>query len=353
MKPKTSHHPAGQWTALSILVLASAQLSLATPEAAPSGESEVADFIQTDIRADSRLRGAEIDVRIENNIAILTGTANSLAQAERATTRANASEGVLAVSNQVRIKPGKTGDLAARAKAVLAKQKTFTANGVAVTADGSRVLLNGEVGTPDEKDLAREIVSEVPGVLAIENNLTVTYEGIREDSQITEQLHFIIQDDPLYEGLDLVASVKSGTATLSGEVGSRGELDRLIRRSYVTGVTDVQVSNLSINRNLQMEGLVDKNYSREESLAALKGALAADPRIDARTIRSEMADGVITLSGSVRQITESDAVESTARGIPGVLSVSNQLRISNSGTEMATAKREVESASVPVMQASR
>lgn len=352
MKPMTSHLKARQWATLSLLAIGSANFAFATPEAAPSGDSEVAEFIHMDLNADPKLRGADMNISIENGIAILTGSANSLAQAERATARANASEGVRAVSNQLVIKPGKTADLIARAKTVLAKQKTFTADGVTVTANGPRISLVGKVGTPDEKDLAREIVSEVPGVLAIDNNLTVTYEGIREDSQITEQLHLIIQDDPLYEGLDLIASVKSGTVTFSGEVGSRGELDRLVRRSYVTGVTDVQISNIGINGNLKMEGVMDKNYSQEESLAALKGALAADPRIDAKNIRSEMADGVITLKGNVSQLAESDIAESTARGIPGVLSVSNELKISG-GTEVAAAKSEFKSASAPVMQASR
>lgn len=305
-----------------------------------------------DLNADRRLRGAEVNVSIEKGIAILTGSANSLAQAERATARANASEEVRAVSNQVLIKPGTSADLIVKAKAALAKQKTFTANGIAVTANGPRISLAGKVGTPDEKDLAREIVSEVPGVLAIDNNLAVTYEGIREDSQITEQLHFIIQDDPLYEGLDLVATVKDGTVTIKGEVGSRGEIDRLVRRSYVTGVTDVKISGLTINSNLKMEGVEDKDYSQDQSLDALNHALAADPRINAASISSTMADGIITLNGNVRQLAESDAAESTARGIPGVLSVSNELKISTE-SELATVKKETNSISAPLMQASR
>lgn len=352
MKPMTSHHKAGQWATLSLIAIGSAHLAFATPEAAPSGDSEAAEFIQMDLNADSRLRGSEMNVSIKGGIAIITGSAKSIAQTERATARAIANEGVLAVSNQAVIKPGNGTDLVAKAKAALAKQKTFTADGVTVTANGPRISLIGKVGTPDERDLAREIVSEVPGVLAIDNNLTVTYEGIREDSQITEQLHFIIQDDPLYEGLHLVALVKDGTATLKGEVGSRGELDRLVRRSYVTGVTDVKISGLTINSNLKMEGLEDKDYTQEQSLEALSHALAADPRIHAENIRSTMTDGIVTLQGNVAQIAESDAAESTARGIPGVLSVTNELKASG-GTEVATAKNETKSVSVPVMQASR
>ncbi len=324
----------------------------ATPQAAPSGDSEIAEFIQMDVSADQKLRGSEINVRIENEIAILTGDARSLAQVERASSRAIASDGVSVVLSQLKIAPESESAVTENAKSALRKQRIFRADDVVASVSGNRVSLTGRVGTLDEKDLAREIVSEVPGVAAIDNNLVVTFEGIREDAQIAEQLKFVIKRDPLCEGLDLVASVKSGTVSLSGEVGSRGEYDRLIRRSYVTGVMDVQVSNLSINSDLAMEGLADKEYSAEQSLAALRAALNVDCRIEAKLIQSEMNEGVISLKGSVRTVAESDAVETTARGIPGVLRVANELKTTG-GLQIASVKREFAAASVPLMKPSR
>ncbi|MES2440255.1 MAG: BON domain-containing protein [Verrucomicrobiota bacterium] len=352
MKPNTSHQKAGQWATFSVIALSSANLLFATPQSAPSGESEIGEFIQMDISADKRLQGAEMNVRIENGIAIISGTAKTLAQTERASARAIASDGVNVVLNQVGIVPESSSNIVEKAKAALRKQKIFRADQVVVTANGSRVSLAGKVGVLDEKDLAREIVSEIPGVTAIDNDLTVTFEGIREDAQIAEQLHFLIKDDPLYEGLDLTATVKSGTVSLSGEVGSRGEYDRLVRRSYVTGIIDVQISGLSINSDLAMEGLADKEYSQDQSLEALKAALAIDSRINANLIETKMADGVITLKGSVGQIAESDAVETTARGIPGVLRVENELKIVRGG-EIAGTNREFKSASAPPLMKPR
>ena len=350
MKPKTSHQKAGQWATFSVIAISSANLLFATPQSAPSGESEVGEFIQMDISSDKKLQGSEMNVRIENGIAIISGTAVTLAQIERATARAIASEGVKVVLNQVSIASDPSSNIAEKAKTALRKQKIFLADGVVVSAQGSRISLSGKVGALDEKDLAREIVSEIPGVVAIDNNLVVTFEGIREDSQIASQLRFMINDDPLYEGLHLVANVKSGTVSLSGEVGSRGEYDRLVRRSYVTGITDVQVSALSINTDLAMEGLADKEYSQDQSMEALKAALNVDSRIDAKTIQPEMSVGVVTLKGSVPNIAASDAVESTARGIPGILRVSNELKI-DGGTEIAAARGGLKFASVaPLMK---
>lgn len=121
-------------------------------------------------------------------------------------------------------------------------------------------------------------------------------------------------------------------------MGSRSEFDRLVRRSYVIGVMDVGVSELAIDRQLAMEGLADKDYSREESLAALRAAFEADSRLVATKLHPEMGeDGVMTLKGTVRSLEESDAAEFTARSIPGVLRVSNRLKIQPGAAKLADA----------------
>jgi osmotically-inducible protein OsmY len=349
MKPKLLYQEIGRWAPLPLLVIGSANFLYATPQAAPSGDIEIARFIQMDMSADKRMQGADIKVRVEKNIAALTGDVRSLAQAERATARAIASDGVDAVLNQTMISPAPR--IAENAKEALRGQKMFRPDGIVVSVKGARISLSGSAGTPDEKELAREVISEVPGVVAVDNNINVTYEGIREDSQIAEQLRFLIKDDPLCEGLDLAVSVKSGTVSLSGQVGSRSEYDRLIRRSYVTGVMEVRTAKLSVETDLAMEGLVDKDYSKEQSLQAFHAVMDADNRVDPSTVRAALDDGVMTLKGSVNSIATRDVVESTARGIPGVLRVSDELKISDGGG--AVASRQFAVASPPLVIPSR
>lgn len=340
------------WAAFTAIAIGSASLALATPQAAPEGASEIAEFIQMDVSNDSQMKGAEVTVEIKDNIAVLSGNARSLAQTERAGARAIASTGVHAVVNRISVEPQATANLIAGTKAILKAQKIIDSKKIAISASGNRISLRGEVGTLDEKDLAREIVSEVPGVIAIDNDLTVNFEGIRGDSQIQEQLKFIIKDDPLYEGLDLIATVKDGTVKLSGQVGSKGEYDRLVRRSYVTGVMDVQISGLSIERHLALEGLGDKDYNKEESVIALNKALDIDTRVDAKAIRVGWEEGVVSLKGNVDTVASRDIVESTARAIPGVLRVDNELRIS-SGSGLATNSDEFKAASPALVKDSR
>lgn len=352
MKPEKTFQPRGPWSALAAVAFGSTAVASATPQLEPEGAAEIAGFIRLDLEADTRMKGADVNIRMDDGVAILTGDAGSLAQAERATARTIASKGVRAVVNQITVRPVAASDIPGKVKAALQAQKMMQADGISVSVSGSRVRLAGKVGVWDEKDLAREIVSEVPGVTMIENDLVVTDEGVRDDSQIEQQLRFMIQDDPLYDGLDLTVSVKSGTASLTGEVGSRGEFDRLVRRSYVTGVTDVSIVGLGIDGSLVMEGLDDKNPSPEEALASLKEALAKDSRVPAAAINASLKEGVVILKGEVRGQAESDAAEATSRAIPGVLRVSNELKIS-SGYASVGRRAEMKVASPPLMRPGR
>ena len=349
MKPEKSLQSYGRWASFAAAALGSATFANATPELGPESSAEVASFIQMDIDSDSRMKGAEVKVTVDDGVAILTGEAYSLAQAQRAAARTIASNGVRSIVNQIRVRPGDSSVLAAKVRSALSQQKLFPANEVAVTVSGTRVTLGGQVGVWDEKDLAREVVSEVPGVDSIRNELVVTDEGIRTDEQIARQLSFMIGDDPLYHGLDLTVTVKDGTASLSGEVGSQGEFNRLVRRSYVTGVVDVNIVGLGIDGSLIMEGLGDKNPSPEEALTNLRHALAKDSRIVADGIETSLQDGVVSLKGEVADIAESEAVEATARAIPGVIRVSNELKVST-GTFATTRRADIKAASAPLVK---
>ncbi len=337
--------------ALGLLILVGTATASPEMQVAPDNDNaaEAVSFIQTDINADSRMKGAAISVGIDDGIAVLTGRAASLSQSERAVSRTVASSAVKAVVNQVVIDGIRSEDPVGNARTALRSQTMIRASDIRVVGKSGHLSLSGEVGTWDEKELARQIISEIPGVAAIENNLTVNFEGIRTDAQIEQQLKFLIQDDPLYEGLHLTVAVKDGMVRLGGTVGNKGEFDRLVRHSYVTGVVDVQISGLNIDSDLAMEGLADKDYSRDESIAVLKEALNKDSRVDAAGIKLAMEDGVVTLKGAVGDPGQKEAVESTARAIPGVLRVSNQLKVRKS-TELAGNPQRVVAASPPLLK---
>ncbi len=312
---------------LSAATLGSTAFAYATPQMDPESPADVAEFIQMELYHDQEMKGAEVGLTIENGIATLTGTASSLSQLERASTKVFANPEVLTVVNRIEINPAEEAAVLFGAKEMLQNQKLIDASGLKITASGTRIILDGEVGSTDEGELAREIVSETPGITAVENRLSVNFQSIRTDEQIASQLEYGVNDDPVYAGLDLKPQVKDGVVAWSGEVGTRQEYDRLVRNSYVTGVIEVEMSGLTINGDLAMEAVEDKNYSSSQSLEALTAAYKNDPRIKDGVLSAKITDGIVSLKGSVSSIEARDAAELTARSIPGVLEVSNKLTV--------------------------
>ena len=338
MKHPSSFSNLSRWAAFSAAALGTVTLLVATPQMDPEGVTEVSEFLQMEIYHDTMMEGSEVTVGIEERIAILTGTVTSLAQAERAATKALTSPDVLTVVNQIKIVPQEGPEILSHARSLLASQEVIDNSRISVSTIGSHLILEGNVGSLDEGELAREIVSEAPGATAVENRLVVDFQSNRSDKQITNQLQYTVNDDPLFTGLDIVPEVKDGIVAWNGEVGSRGEFDRLIRRSYVTGVFEVDVSGVSVNGDLAMEAVEDKNYSPSQSIEALTAAINHDSRLKGEKISAEMNAGIITLTGSVETTAQSDAAELTARCIPGVLGVSNQLSIAGADEVAANPK---------------
>lgn len=343
MKTKTSEPFARM---LAVAMITSTAFSFATPELAPGTAGEISEFIAMDISTDSHMQDAKVNVRIKDGIAILTGRATTLDQAERAAERAMAAVKVRAVVNQIEVRPATaaTSTLLENVRKALDENPALDAKRITLHGSGGKLVLNGEVGTWDEQEIARETASRVPGVTAIENRTEVVFDSVRTDAQITEQLRQLIANDPLYDGLALSASVKEGIVRLKGELGSRGEYDRLVRRASVTGVFEVNADRLTINSDLKMEAVEDKHFPPEEMMAALRDAMKTDSRLAGAEISSQLAEGVVTLSGQVPEEGMRTAAESTARGVPGVLAVDNRIHVGEASP------RPLVSASAPLVK---
>ena len=316
-----------------MMLAAALNTATATPEMGPSGGPETADFIAMDLKADRKLVGCKVDVAVENSIATLSGTALSLQQADRAVARAKATAGVRAVINRVKIIDPVAKDvvLAERIQQRLVQNHAIDATRVKVNVDHRQALLTGEVGSWDEQEIAREIATEIPGISEVESRLEVTYDTIRSDDAIREQIRYIVADDPLFAGVNIDVMVKDGVVSLGGEVGSTGEKAQLVHLSHVTGVTEVWADDIMINSDLAMEGMNGKVPSDHDTLKALHAAVAADPRLSHSDIRGELSGKMMKLSGSVPNREARAAAESTARGLPGVAFVSNEIRVVDEG----------------------
>ncbi len=331
-----------------MVLVAAMGTALATPEAGPAGDAGTADFIEMDVEADQIMIGSRIAVKVRDGIATLTGTVLSLEQSERAAARAAATEGIRGVVSLVKIVDpvAKDNVLADRMQLRLANHPAIDASRVKVTVSDRIATLSGRIGSWDEQELARDIATEIPGIRRIENHLEVTFDTIRTDEAIAAQIRHMIARDPLYSGVPIDVSVKEGVVSLGGEVGSTGEKEQLVHTSHVTGVTEVWADDIMINSDLAMEGLRGKVSTPAATLRALDAAFAQDPRLQGADIRATLVGSRVTLGGTAPNEDARAAAESTARGVPGILMVSNEIRVGGLTAPTAALPRDQRIAAV-------
>ncbi|MES2474981.1 MAG: BON domain-containing protein [Verrucomicrobiota bacterium] len=343
MKPKSFLRQSSPWIASVVITLSSLSSAHATPSALPTGDQEIAAFVELEVNLDQQAEGAGIKVRMDEGVAILKGRALSLAQAERAARRAMSTVGVDSVVNAVAIQSHPAAQMLGEIENSLKKQRMVDTAEVSFSLNGSRVTLKGSVNSSTDRELVRSLVAGVAGVSSIGNELEVTGDAPLKDFQIAEQLRFLIRNDTAFQGLDIAVSVSSGSVALRGEIGSSDEMGRLMRLCRVDGVSGFRTSGLSINADLAMEAFEDKEYGTSEALRSLALAFRKDERIRPESIAVKMQDRTLTLSGMVEHRTASDAAEANARAIPGIAEVVNRLVVE------PASHPEVQAASAPLV----
>lgn len=188
--------------------------------------------------------------------------------------------------------------------------------GVAVS-DGT-VRLSGEVGSYPEKLLACRVAQRVHGVTAIAQEITVhSAWGPASDIDLAREA-----GEALDRAVDVPASVKvtvhGNVVTLSGAVDrqfQREAADRAVH--YIRGVTGV--FNLVTIRPVAMVA---------GAKAAITAAFVRNARIESKhvTVTTD-GGGRATLEGTVRSWAESRQAEHACWAAPGVVDVTNDLRI--------------------------
>ncbi len=203
-----------------------------------------------------------ISVTINGETALLHGQATSIDEAERHAAKLQADPSVRKLINRITISNGDVTDreLLRRVTGVLKDQALIEADRVKPVVSDRKAVLTGEIGSLDERDLAIELVSRVAGITEIEDRMEVTFDTIRTDAQISRQIEFLVADDPRFDGAEISAHVTDGIVRLSGMIGSRELWDRLVGRSYVTGVFAVEAHEVSINRGLAAESVARNDH---------------------------------------------------------------------------------------------
>ncbi|MGG5216857.1 MULTISPECIES: molecular chaperone OsmY [Rahnella] len=145
------------------------------------------------------------------------------------------------------------------------------------------------------------------------------------DSAITAKVKSALVDDKAIKSSDISVTTNAGVVTLSGFVGSQAEAEQAV--AAATKVEGVK----SVSDKLHTKDSKDqsvKGYAGDSATtASVKAKLLADDIVPSRNVKVETTEGVVQLSGAVKDQAQSDRAESVAKTVDGVKSVKNDLKV--------------------------
>jgi len=196
------------------------------------------------------------------------------------------------------------------------------AGAVKVEADDGKVKLTGTVPTYSARRAAQEDAWLVPGVRAVDNQLSVVYESdtqVPADAQVGTNLANIISWDSDLENADIDASIEDGWVTLRGAVDAYWKKLRAEElASTLTGVHGV-TNELAV--------VPSRSYEDKLVADSLVAALERTIPSDVEFVNVQVDRGEVTLTGSVSSLPAFRAAQQTAEYTPGVVAVNNELTI--------------------------
>jgi len=190
---------------------------------------------------------------------------------------------------------------------------------VGVEVDKGVVTLTGTVTSWAKRSAAQEAARRVIGVHDVANDIKVKTPGAltRTDTDIAQAVRQSLQWDVFVPDEKITSTVSDGWVTLDGTVenwSDRADAERAVRN--LTGVKGV-VNRITVVPARPVTGDIRKSIEQ---------VLERRAEREAKQIRVDVQDGVVTLTGAVNSWAERKAVVAAARFTHGVRDVKDHLR---------------------------
>lgn len=188
---------------------------------------------------------------------------------------------------------------------------------IVVSAREGVVTLAGHVPTYADRWAAEKATKAVAGVRAIANEIEVKPGAMRTDEEIATAAINALKANVAVPADEIKVIVSDGWITLEGSVGlwhQKNAAEAALRSLWgVKGITN----------DIQLSPHIDAGDIRGKIHAAFKRH--AD--VDADSVKVEVADGTVTLTGVVHSWHEREDAEQAAWAAPGVTRVKNDLAL--------------------------
>jgi hyperosmotically inducible periplasmic protein len=192
------------------------------------------------------------------------------------------------------------------------------------------VILTGTVAQDAHKTLAGDTVAGLPGVKSVDNQLEIKGESPAEhsDAWIGMKVKTALLYHRNVSGTGTDVYVKDGVVSLRGEASSLAQKE--LTTEYARDIDNVkEVKNeMTIAKTpAQPSKTVAEKVDDASITAQVKSSLLSHRSTSALKTKVETTDGVVTLSGIVKNDAEKSLVTKLATDINGVDSVINNMTI--------------------------
>lgn len=208
-------------------------------------DSELAQRIMRELKWDSRIEWATINVQVTDAVATLTGLASSYAKKVAAQEAAHRVAGILDVANDIQVKPidrwmRTDTEIASAVRNALEWDALVPNELIQSTVSNGWVTLEGDVDYWREREDAERAILNLAGVVGVTNQITIRKRPV-DPKELREHIEYALERRADREAERLRVDVHDGSVDLWGRVHSWQEKRAVIGSiGHAPGVTEVK-----------------------------------------------------------------------------------------------------------------
>jgi hyperosmotically inducible protein len=229
-------------------------LGLQTAWARPQDtDAQLQAKIQDKVYHSGASQHGQVTVTFENGVATLNGTVDNLGSRLDAVKAASKVAGVTSVADNIRVSANVTPEqmVESARKEIVTYYAYGIFDNVRLEAQGSHLIVTGEVTQPYKKSDLGHILAHVTGVAKLDNNLEVLPNSPYDDHLRWQLAHAIYGTSELSTYAirpvpPIHIIVKNGNVTLEGAVGNNVDLKLAEMKARTTGLSFSVTNNLRV-----------------------------------------------------------------------------------------------------------
>ncbi len=196
------------------------------------------------------------------------------------------------------------------------------ASKIKVAVNDGVVELSGEVPTYSELTVARYVPWRIKGVIDVVDKISVNNTvspDMPSDEEIKSWIENIMSWKPAIDESAVQVSVNGGVVTLEGSV------DQLWKKTFLESRISGLKGILKIENKLAVART--ESISDEFIRKSVMASLDRDALVDVENVTAEVDNGVVRLSGNVRDWSAKQSARLDAERTPGVIDIRDDLKI--------------------------